>query len=165
MTLSTRIAVMDGGRFLQIGTPGEIYENPNSRFVADFVGNINLVEGVVEGCADGEVAIRCDELGATIPVRSERRIEPGTRVCVALRPEKILISKEPPPGNDRPTIPGVVFDLAYFGNLSLYRVRIRGEKILEVSAQNRRREAGRYLEWDDEVHLSWDRSSALVLTD
>ena len=86
-------------------------------------------------------------------------------MCVALRPEKILISKEPPPTNDRPTIPGVVFDLAYFGNLSLYRVRIRGEKILEVSAQNRRREARRYLEWDDEVHLSWDRGSALVLTD
>ena len=165
MTLSTRIAVMDGGRFLQIGTPAEIYENPNSRFVADFVGNINLLEGVVLACAGGEATIRCDEIGGTIPVRCERTLETGTRVCVALRPEKILISKEPPPGNDRPTIPGVVFDLAYFGNLSLYRVRIRGEKILEVSAQNRRREARRYLEWDDEVHLSWDRSSALVLTD
>ncbi len=163
MTLSTRIAVMDEGRFVQIGTPGEIYENPRNRFVADFVGNINLLEGVVEACAEGEAQVRCDEIGEPIRVRFEGELAPGARVCVALRPEKILISKEPPPGNDRPTIPGVVFDLAYFGNLSLYRVRTAGGKIVEVSAQNRRREARRYLEWDDQVHLSWDKGSALLL--
>jgi putrescine transport system ATP-binding protein len=163
MTLSTRIAVMDEGRFAQIGTPGEIYENPRNRFVADFVGNINLLEGVVEACAEGEAQVCCDEIGAPIRVRFEGELAPGARVCVALRPEKILISKEPPPGNDRPTIPGVVFDLAYFGNLSLYRVRTAGGKIVEVSAQNRRREARRYLEWDDQVHLSWDKGSALLL--
>jgi putrescine transport system ATP-binding protein len=165
MTLSTRIAVMEAGRFVQIGTPGEIYENPCNRFVADFVGNINLVEGVVESCQDGDAVIHCEEIGARIPAFTQGQLAPGSRVCVALRPEKILISKEPPPGNDRLTLPGVVFDLAYFGNLSLYRVRIAGGKILEVSAQNRRREARRYLEWDDEVHVSWEKPSALVLTD
>ena len=165
MTLSTRIAVMDEGRFVQIGTPGEIYENPRNRFVADFVGNINLLEGVVEACGGGEALVRCDEVGAKIRVRFEGELAPGAPVCVALRPEKILISKEPPPENDRPTVPGVVFDLAYFGNLSLYRVRTAGGKIVEVSAQNRRREARRYLEWDDQVHLSWDKGSALLLTE
>jgi putrescine transport system ATP-binding protein len=163
MTLSTRIAVMEAGRFVQIGTPGEIYENPNSRFVADFVGNINLLEGVVEERAGEEALVRCEELGAAIRVRYEGELAVGARVCLALRPEKILISKEPPPGNDRPTIPGVVFDLAYFGNHSLYRVQTAGGKIVEVSAQNRRREARRYLEWDDQVHLSWDKGSALLL--
>jgi len=163
MTLSTRIAVMDEGRFVQIGTPGEIYENPRNRFVADFVGNINLLEGVVDARAEGEALVRCDEIGAKIRVRFEGELEVGAQVSVALRPEKILISKEPPPGNDRPTVPGVVFDLAYFGNLSLYRVRTAGGKIVEVSAQNRRREARRYLEWDDQVHLSWDKGSALLL--
>src|SRR5258705_13616263 len=71
MTLSTRIAVMDAGRFLQIGTPGEIYESPNSRFVADFVGNINLLDGVVESCGGGEAIVRCDEIGARVAVRPE----------------------------------------------------------------------------------------------
>ena len=165
MTLSTRIAVMEAGRFVQIGTPGEIYENPCNRFVAGFVGNINLLEGVVESCANGDAFVRCEEIGARIPACYEGALREGAPVCVALRPEKILISKEPPQGNERPTLPGVVFDLAYFGNLSLYRVRVAGGKILEVSAQNRRREAGRYLEWDDEVHLSWEKSSALVLVD
>jgi putrescine transport system ATP-binding protein len=163
MTLSTRIAVMNEGRFLQIGTPGEIYENPRSRFVADFVGNINLLDGVVEACANGDALVRCQEVGARIRVGYEGELAAGAQVCVALRPEKILISKGPPPEDGRPTIPGVVFDLAYFGNLSLYRVRTAGGKILEVSAQNRRREARRYLEWDDQVHLSWDKGSALLL--
>src|SRR5215510_2270913 len=139
MTLSTRIAVMDEGRFVQIGTPGEIYENPRNRFVADFVGNINLLEGVVESCGGGEALVRCDEIDAKIPVRFDKALAPGAAVCVALRPEKIVISKERPPENDRPSIPGVVFDLAYFGRLSLYRVRTAGGKIVEVSAQNRRR--------------------------
>ena len=165
MTLSTRIAVMDEGRFVQIGTPGEIYENPRNRFVADFVGNINLLEGVVESCGGGEALVRCDEIDAKIPVRFDKALAPGAAVCVALRPEKIVISKERPPENDRPSIPGVVFDLAYFGRLSLYRVRTAGGKIVEVSAQNRRREARRYLEWDDQVHLSWDKGSALLLTE
>lgn len=162
MTLSTRIAVMDAGRFVQIGTPGEIYENPNSRFVADFVGDINLLDGVVESCGAGEAVVRCDELGARVAVRHEGALVVGAPVCVALRPEKILIHKEEP-ADGRPGVRGVVFDLAYFGNHSLYRVRTPGGKIVEVSAQNRRREAGRYLEWDDEVNLSWDKGSALLL--
>jgi putrescine transport system ATP-binding protein len=165
MTLSSRIAVMDEGRFVQIGTPGEIYENPRNRFVADFVGNINLLEGVVESCENGDALVRCDEIGARIPVRYEGELALGASVCVALRPEKILISKEVPTDGERTTIPGVVFDLAYFGNLSLYRVRTGAGRIVEVSAQNRRREPRRYLEWDDEVHLSWDKGSALLLRD
>jgi len=165
MTLSTRIAVMEAGRFLQVATPGEIYENPCNRFVADFIGNINLVEGTIEHSSKGEVLVHCEEIGARIPALHDGELAAGAPVCVALRPEKILISKEPPPGNERPTLPGVVVDLAYFGNRSLYRVRVGGGKILEVSAPNRRREANRYLEWDDEVHLSWDKQSALVLKD
>ena len=163
MTLSTRIAVMEAGRFVQVGTPGEIYENPSTRFVADFVGNINLLDGVVVSRAGDEALVGCEELAARIRVRYEGELAVGARVCLALRPEKILISKEPPPENDRPTIPGVVFDLAYFGNHSLYRVQTAGGKIVEVSAQNRRREARRYLEWDDQVHRSWARGSALLL--
>ncbi len=164
MTLSTRIAVMNHGRFEQIGTPGEVYEHPCNRFVADFVGKINLLEGVVEAIAGGEALVRCE--GIAEPLRSfgPDGLCEGAPVCLALRPEKIFISKEPPSEADRTGVPGVVFDLAYFGNLSLYRVRTEAGKIIEVSAPNRRREARRYFEWNDEVYLSWDKGSALLLT-
>jgi len=164
MTLSTRVAVMDQGRFEQIGTPGEVYEHPCNRFVADFVGKINLLDGSVEAVTGGEVLVRCEGIDEPIRAADPEGLVEGTPVCVALRPEKIFISKEPPAEADRASVAGVVFDLAYFGNLSLYRVRTAGGKIIEVSAQNRRREARRYLEWDDEVHLSWDKGSAVLLT-
>ena len=72
---------------------------------------------------------------------------------------------ERPEDPARTVLHGTVFDMAYFGNHSLYRVRTDAGKILEVSAQNRRREARRYLEWDDEVYVSWDPASALLLTE
>ena len=165
MTLSTRIAVMDAGRFIQIGTPGEVYEHPCNRHVADFVGKINLLDGVVESFTQGEAVVRCEGIDTPIRVACGSDAAPDAAVCVALRPEKIFVSKEPPPEPGRTVLRGVVFDLAYFGNLSLYRVRMDGGKIVDVSAQNRRREAERYLEWDDEVYLSWDASSMLLLRD
>ena len=164
MTLSTRIAVMSEGRFLQTGTPGEVYEHPCNREVADFVGKINLLEGVVERVLGETSVVRCGGLDGTVTLPSQASA-PGAEVCVALRPEKIFISKNAPSETDRTVIRGVVFDLAYFGNHSLYRVRAAGGQILDVSAPNRRREARRYLEWDDEVYLSWDPHSALLLTE
>ncbi len=164
VTLSTRIAVMKDGRFEQIGTPGEVYEHPCNRFVADFVGKINLLEGVVEAIAGGEALVRCEGIAGPLRSLCPDGLCEGAPVCLALRPEKIFISKEPPSETDRTGVPGVVFDLAYFGNLSLYRVRTDAGKIIEVSAQNRRREARRYFEWNDEVYLSWDKGSALLLT-
>jgi len=166
MTLSTRIAVMNAGRFVQVGTPGEIYEHPKNRYVADFIGKINLLEGTVADFADGEAVVRCEATPEPISVAHEGAVSRGDRVCVAVRPEKIFITKEAPDDRAGQTvIPGVVFDLAYFGNLSLYRVKTAGGKVIDVSAQNRRCEAGRYLEWDDEVFLSWSNGSALLLTD
>lgn len=165
MTLSSRIAVMSGGRFVQIGTPGEVYEHPCNREVADFVGKINLLEGKVESVAGGEPLIRCEGLAESVSVHHDQPLTAGTAVCVAVRPEKIFISKELPEQSGRTVLRGVVFDLAYFGNLSVYRVQTTAGKIIDVSAPNRRREARRYLEWDDEVFVSWDKESALLLTE
>gem|GEM_PF-5287 len=166
MTLATRIAVMNAGRFVQVGTPGEIYEHPSNRFVADFVGKINLLEGVVADFADGNPVVRCNATPEPIVLPHDGTVARGDSVCVAVRPEKIYITKEAPEeAANRTVIRGVVFDLAYFGNLSLYRVKTEGGKVIDVSAQNRRREARRYLEWDDQVYLSWDNGSALLLTD
>jgi putrescine transport system ATP-binding protein len=163
MTLSTRIAVMNEGRFTQIGTPAEIYEHPVNRFTAGFVGKINMFEAVVEGCGEGRLEVRCDELAPRIAVPHAEPLASGTRVCLAVRPEKIYIGKEPPAEPGRTVVRGVVYDLGYFGDVSLYRVKADSGRIIEVSAQNRVRDAQRPPEWDDVVFLSWDLASAVVL--
>lgn len=163
MILSSRIAVMDKGRFKQVGTPKEVYEFPISRFVADFIGTINLFEATVEQVANSEVVANVPELNLTVKARSELSLQAGDKTCVALRPEKIFISQNKPEDSERPCVRGVVEDFGYFGNLSLYRVRLDSGKIVQVSAQNRRRSAERFLEWDDKVYISWREQSAVVL--
>jgi putrescine transport system ATP-binding protein len=169
MTLSTRIAVMNHGRFEQVGTPGEVYEYPKNRFVADFVGKVNLMEAEVTGVEDGIATLFSKELGAELGAHTggEQTPTPGSRRWIAVRPEKIFISKEPPPGNAsggvRTVFRGTVEDLGYFGNLSIYRVQLAGGKILQVSGQNRLRTARKTVEWDDEVFVSWDIHSVILL--
>ena len=121
MTLATRIAVMDQGQFVQIGTPTEIYEFPCNRFVADFFGTVNIFSATVLECGPDRVRLRPEELPNEIVVRTEHRPETGTSAWVAVRPEKISISKERPEDPELTVVRGVVWDLAYYGNLSLYR--------------------------------------------
>ena len=166
MTLSTRIAVMNRGRFEQVGTPGEIYEYPANRFVADFVGNVNLLEATVTNAGEGRLKLDCEAVGGTLTaVCGNPSPAPGARRWVAVRPEKIFISKEHPGADDREVLRGVVHDLGYFGNLSVYRVELPTGQILQVSGQNRVRTARKTVEWDDEVFVSWDIASAIVLED
>jgi putrescine transport system ATP-binding protein len=165
MALSTRIAVMDRGRIVQVGTPNEIYEYPRTRFIAEFIGTINMFAGSIES-SDGERAtVRCPEAGCTMGGPLRAQVAPGTAVSCAVRPEKIYISREASDGGGRTVLKGVVFDLGYFGNFSLYKVKLEGGKIVQVSAPNRRRSAERTLEWDDEVYLSWDETSVVILTE
>jgi putrescine transport system ATP-binding protein len=163
MTLASRIAVMSAGRIAQVGTPGQVYEFPANRYVAGFVGNINLIDGRVTRADAGRVALQCDALGAELAVLSEEPIEAGTATCIAVRPEKITISREAPDGRDRNVLKGTVWDLAYFGDQSLYRVRLQSGAVLQVSAQNLRRSAKLTVEWDDQVFLSWDIASTVLL--
>jgi putrescine transport system ATP-binding protein len=164
MILSSRIAVMNQGRLDQVGTPKEVYEYPNSRFVADFIGTINMFEGVVEDISEGVLTVRCDAAGGTLRALSDDAHGIGEKVCLAIRPEKIFISQEEPESEWNTSLRGVVDDLGYFGNLSLYRIRLENGKIVQVSAQNRRRSAERFLEWDDQVFISWRAQSVVVLT-
>ncbi len=166
MILSSRIAVMNKGRFEQVGTPKEVYEYPNSRFVADFIGTINLFEGTVLHAADGLLTVRCPTVGADLPAQAGDAPPPDSPVCLAVRPEKIFISQAPPAEEDDggTLLEGVVEDLGYFGNLSLYRIRLESGQIVQVSAQNRRRAAERFLEWDDRVFIHWNAQSVVVLT-
>jgi putrescine transport system ATP-binding protein len=163
MTLANRIAVMDGGRFQQVGTPSEVYEYPANRFVADFLGNINLLEAQVTAADGVRARLACERLGGDILAPCEEPLPVGSRLWIAVRPEKIFISKERPDDADRTVLKGVVWDLGYFGNLSVYRVRLPTGMVVQVSAQNRRRSAQYTLEWDDEVYLSWDNHCTILL--
>jgi len=165
MILSTRIAVMDEGRFEQVGRPKEVYEYPANRFVADFIGNINMFEGTVDAVTDGSISVSADEADSPLSGLTDRSMQIGDKVCIAVRPEKIYISDNEPANPEDTRLAGVVHDLGYFGNLSIYRIRLKSGKIVQVSAQNRRRSAERHLEWDDEVFISWRPRSAVVLTD
>ena len=165
MTLSSRVAVMNHGRFEQVGTPGEVYEYPVNRFVADFVGNINFFEARVVDCSDHKVRLHCAAICAELIARCVEPLAPGSLQWAAVRPEKILISKEAPVGDDLTVLKGVVHDLGYFGNLSVYRIQLDSGVMLQVSGQNRRRSASKSVEWDDEVYVSWDVNSVVLLAD
>ena len=163
MTLSSRVAVMKEGQLAQIGTPREIYEYPKTRFAADFIGTINLFEGEIETVSDGLMRIRCDDTDSTILAFEGEGRSAGDRICIAVRPEKIFISKGKPESQHWVALQGIVRDLGYKGNLSIYRVELPSKRIVQVSTQNRRRLSKRTLEWDDEVYISWDPRSAVVL--
>lgn len=166
MTLSTRIAVMDEGRFLQVGTSKEIYEYPESRFVADFIGTINMFEGIVTHAGDEAISVACDDLGTELHALGSYDVELGQHVCVAVRPEKIFISVEQPDDAQGDVcLRGVVDDLGYFGNRSLYRIRLESGRMIQVSRQNQRRSAKRFVEWEDKIWVTWRPRSAVVILD
>jgi putrescine transport system ATP-binding protein len=165
MTLATRIAVMEKGQFLQVGEPKEIYEYPQSRFVADFVGTINTFEGRVSAVDDENITVDCVEIPAPVLALKTHEVTVGQAVCVAIRPEKIFISLDQPEDDGATCVPGVVDDLGYLGNRSLYRIHLESGRIVQVSRQNQRRSAKRFVEWDDKVWISWRPRSCVVITE
>jgi putrescine transport system ATP-binding protein len=159
MTLADRIAVMDRGVIRQVGAPAEVYERPGSRFVAGFIGSINMFDGEV--AADGVVDVPA--LGGHVSV-SEVQAAVGTKVAVAVRPEKVMLSHERPPGPN--AIQGAVKDLAYFGKDSLFRVALASGQLVQVNCVNTSRDgSGRAAEWGDHVWISFAPSAAIVLKD
>ncbi|MEO8079462.1 MAG: polyamine ABC transporter ATP-binding protein [Caldimonas sp.] len=168
MTMATRIAVMNAGRFLQVGRPADIYETPATRFVADFIGNVNLMDGtVVEDEAD-HVVVDCGDVRHLIGHGIAGSL--GMKVTVAVRPEKIHLGSGRPGGVDAAaasanTVCGTVKEVAYFGSFTLYHLQLPGGRILKVSQSNAERLAGDPLIWDDEAWASWSPLSQVVLTE
>jgi putrescine transport system ATP-binding protein len=165
MTLATRIAVMDEGRVIQTGTPHQIYEYPKNRFVADFFGTINLFQGKVTQVNGNIMLIEGTESNTLLKAESTQETAIGTNVWVAVRPEKISITRNPNEADGQTSLKGVVWDISYYGNLSIYRVKTEDGTIVQVSSQNFKRLAEREIDWDDEVYVSWDTSSSIVLTE
>jgi putrescine transport system ATP-binding protein len=162
MTLSTRVGVMNAGKIVQIGTPQEIYEFPNSRFVADFIGSVNMFEGIVTEDEPEHVRIHSEEAGTTIYIGHGITCVPGARVGVALRPEKLVISHEPPESEEN-RLTGAIREIAYMGNLSIYLVELDTGKTVKVTMPNQVRSAEQKLTWDDKVYLTWHDTAAVVL--
>jgi len=167
MTLGTRLGVMDHGRIVQVGTPADIYESPATRFVADFIGSVNMYEGqVYENGADG-LCIRSADLGCTVRVARAGSSANGARVWTAIRPEKIQITREPLAGTGagENQAQGTVKEIAYMGDMSIYLVRLDSGSMLRVTLPNVRRGADRPIAREERVWLSWHGSSPVVLTE
>jgi putrescine transport system ATP-binding protein len=165
MTLASRIAVMNRGEIVQIGTPTEIYEFPTTRFVADFIGSVNMFEGrLIEDLPD-RVRIQSDELGGVIYVDHGISSAPGIAVWAAIRPEKIVIQRTPPVDARENCVRGVVTEIAYMGDMSVYLVRIDSGKVLRVTLPNVERLSDEErIQWDETVYLSWHPGSPVIVT-
>lgn len=164
MTVADRVAVMDQGRIIQVATPAEVYEQPNSRYVADFIGDINLLEGQITVCNDGFIRLDCGVGGGTVEVDQTMDAAPGGNGWFAIRPEKMTLSLDPPENPTVNCIAGDVWDIGYLGDVSIYHVRLAGGATVKATVTNRTRLVERPISWDDKVWLTWPRDAGIVLT-
>ena len=163
MTVASRVAVMDHGKLIQVATPADIYEYPNSTYVADFIGDVNLIEGRVTNVADGKCEVTYGEGLSPINAANPESGSLGMNVTFAIRPEKIVVGTEP--DNTRANaVKGKIEDIGYLGNISTYHVRLDSGHLISAQMTNSRRLARRDYTWDDEVWLSWTDTAGVVLT-
>jgi putrescine transport system ATP-binding protein len=164
MTVSTRLAVMRDGQIAQLGEPHHVYEAPNSRYVAEFIGDVNILEGVVEnaGSGAGSCIIRLAD-GGVAELGGARDLPAGA-VALALRPEKIAIGRQEDSAVAAAnTLDGAVEDIAYLGDMSVYNIRLDSGALVRVARTNRFRALEEPISWEDRVRLSWDGSALVVL--
>ncbi|RYE86922.1 MAG: polyamine ABC transporter ATP-binding protein [Hyphomicrobiales bacterium] len=165
MTLATRIGVMNQGEIAMIGEPTDIYEFPNSRFVAGFIGSVNMVEGVVTEDEPDHVRIRSTDLGSDIYVGHGVDCAPDQLLWWAIRPEKMHLSRDKPEGIYGANVAkGVVEDIAYLGDMSLYQVLLESGKRIRVSQTNSVRGNPDAITWEETVYVTWGDNAGSVLT-
>lgn len=163
MTVSSRIAVMDHGRIVQVATPTEIYEVPNSRYVASFIGDVNIFEGRVKDVGSDHVDIVSTESDCTIHASHSIDASKGATVWFAVRPEKLEIGLEAPQDPTVNCMQGEVWDIGYLGNLSIYHVKLDNGTMVTTTRTNRYREVERPITWEDRVYLTWRADAGVVL--
>ena len=162
MTMATRIAVMSEGRFLQVGAPSDIYETPASRFVADFIGNVNLMDGTLDVDAEGHCEIACADVRHYIAhgITGTQ----GMAVTVALRPEKIKLQRHAPEDTRFNTVKGKITELSYFGSFTVFHLTLPSGASLKISQAATDRHPEDRLTWGDEAWAHWDGWAQVVLT-
>jgi putrescine transport system ATP-binding protein len=162
MTVASRVAVMDEGRIIQVATPAKIYEEPNSVYVADFIGDVNIIEGKAQKTSEDGYDIHWAEGREPFHAKTTRELSEGQTAFIAIRPEKITVSTEKPDGAMN-AIKGQIVDIAYLGNMSTYHVQIPGGPLIKAQSANTRRLSRRAFTWEDEVWLSWTLTGGSVL--
>jgi putrescine transport system ATP-binding protein len=163
MTMADRIALLDKGQVMQVSTPAEIYEAPVSKFVANFIGNVNMLEGKVSGRGEGWADIT-GATGAEIRVENAGDAQAGTAVSFAIRPEKIRVSSKQPVDGTPNVLAGEIYDLAYLGDMTVYYVKLADGQVVKASALNAARVTEDPLTWNDKAWISFAPDAGLVLT-
>ncbi len=173
LSVSDRIAVMNKGKILQIGTPYEIYEQPATDFVAKFIGETNSFLSTVVSCTAIEneefmLSLQVPELDRTLTVTADNPIDPGRRVCFTVRPEKIHISLEEPGTTSAPlnVFRGFVEEPVYAGFQSKFFVQLESGAIIQVFQQHQKYlDTGPEIAWKDTVYVSWSAHDGYVVED
>ena len=163
MTLATRIGVMNHGVIVQTAEPHDMYEYPSNRFVAEFIGNVNMFEGTVVTDERDSATVHCTDLQGLVYLDHGISCASNQSVSVAIRPEKLRITRDAP-NTPHNRCEGVITEVAYMGSQSIYKVRLASGCEVRVTQPNAQRDSGDRLTWDDHVHLSWDPDSSVVLT-
>lgn len=163
MTVAHRMAVMNRGRIAQAGTPAEIYEQPSSRWVAGFVGDVNLIEGKLAAGSGGATLLE-DAQGRRFHAAATTPADIGAPVAFAVRPEKLHLAATPPAPDAINTVSGDVIDIGYLGDMSIYKVRLDDGATLKAAVTNVARLAERPISWEDRVWVSFAPEAAVLLT-
>lgn len=161
--MATRIAVMDSGWIVQVGTPNEIYEFPRSRMVAEFVGSATLFEGNLIDRSGPHAIIRSEEAGCDLEIDHSLDLPIGTPLWVAIRPEKMTLSKVAPVEAGRNVAAGEVEEIAYLGDVSIFQVLLDTGKRVQVTLPNVTRRAELPITWEDRVWVSWAPKAGVLL--
>lgn len=165
MTMSDRIAVMESGKIEQVGTPAEIYEAPTSRYVADFIGSVNLFEGTIASVQGAKIDLRGND-GFTLEIQSEKPAgeypEKGATAWYSIRPEKISVSRAKPSTGPN-AISGEVWDIAYLGDMTIFNVRLDSGKVVKASVLNATRVVEEPIGYDERVWLSFPANGGTLL--
>ncbi|MEK1853224.1 MAG: ABC transporter ATP-binding protein [Phyllobacterium sp.] len=164
MTMADRIAVMDKGKVMQVATPAEVYEAPNSKFVADFIGNVNMFEGRAAAVANGRIDIAVEPDNFTIRTDALKSCTVGQPVGFAIRPEKIRISRKQPADPSVNSAYGEMWDIAYFGDMTVFHVKLESGRIIKAASLNAVRTVEDPLGYDDMVWVNFDTDAGILLT-
>jgi putrescine transport system ATP-binding protein len=161
MTVASRVAVMNEGRIIQVATPEQIYEAPQSVYVADFIGDVNIIRGTSKAVGEGRYEIIWAEGRDPLHAVSTRPFSDGQKCHLAIRPEKVSIHAERPTADN--TVQGKVLDIAYLGNLSTYHVELPTGEVIKAQVANTRRISRRDFTWEDPVWISWTETGGVLL--
>tara|TARA_R110000772_G_scaffold48088_1_gene109641 strand:- start:23851 stop:24978 length:1128 start_codon:yes stop_codon:yes gene_type:complete len=162
MTVASRVAVMDEGELIQVATPSAIYEAPNCVYVADFIGDVNIIEGAAHRAGEDRYTVYWADGQAPLMAASDKTFSPAQNAFLAIRPEKVLVTAERP-ADAVNAMQGRIHDIAYLGNISTYHVEVAGGRMLKAQTANTRRIENRGFTWENRVWLSWDSTAGVLL--